>query len=383
MRFYFVIVFIICCFFSFSQTIKIVGKDGQTDKYRVEQIKKLVIKGTYECLVPGIPPEIIEAPNNREVCEGDSVVFKLRVFGSPELFYQWYFNDNIIEDATNSNYKIKNVAKINEGFYYCSVKNVKGTIQSKTSLLQVKLKPSIYIAPITQTKTVGDSVTWYLSPGGEPPFYYQWKKNEINIPGATDATLKIKPIKAEDDGTYYCIVKNNCGIVSLEIATLNVEILYNIEGFLTYGNSNKTPLVNDSLFLVNNEGNVLRSTITYTDGYFKFSNLKSGTFFLKYKIFRNCGGINPVDALFINKYFLGIYKFTDYIKQLAADVLADSKILPTDALYINRYFLGIIKRFTPNEWVIYPNEILIDNKDVFLDIKAICVGDVNGSYIPK
>src|SRR3989339_390429 len=49
---------------------------------------------------------------------------------------------------------------------------------------------------------------------GTQPFIYTWKKDNIEIPGATDSTLQINNLSLSDQGVYTCIVENICNSVA-------------------------------------------------------------------------------------------------------------------------------------------------------------------------
>lgn len=70
----------------------------------------------------------------------------------------------------------------------------------------------IIIHPISQTVTVGTSVTFTVTAaGGTTPYEYQWQKNGVNIGGATNQSLTINPTILGSAGTYRCIVTDATG----------------------------------------------------------------------------------------------------------------------------------------------------------------------------
>ncbi len=67
----------------------------------------------------------------------------------------------------------------------------------------------------------------------------------------------------------------------------------------------------------------------------------------------------------------------------AADVNADQVINPLDALYINRRYIGIIHSFKSGDWLFDKVEVKIDGAGAIVNLRAVCFGDVNGSYNPR
>ena len=93
------------------------------------------------------------------------------------------------------------------------------------------------------------------------------------------------------------------------------------------------------------------------------------------------GGSNPLDALLINRNYIGTYTFSDALKGKAADVDINGKINPLDALSINRRFIGVINKFPAPNWIYDAFAITVNDSDPdFIMIKAICSGDADGSY---
>ncbi|MEO5928752.1 MAG: choice-of-anchor D domain-containing protein, partial [Candidatus Kapaibacterium sp.] len=56
-----------------------------------------------------------------------------------------------------------------------------------------------------------------------PDLQYQWRKNTVNITGATSSSLELKSIKAADFGDYDVVVKNSCGADTSASARLTVN----------------------------------------------------------------------------------------------------------------------------------------------------------------
>ena len=80
--------------------------------------------------------------------------------------------------------------------------------------------------------------------------------------------------------------------------------------------------------------------------------------------------------------FVVLYTFSDALKKKSADVNNDGKINSVDALSINRKFVWLIKSFSSSDWLFSQSSINVRN-DIIYDIKCICYGDLDGSYIPS
>ena len=183
-------------------------------------------------------------------------------------------------------------------------------------------------------------------------------------------------------GTYCVTVSDNqtnckasaCGIVSNA---------YNISGTLTYDNLENTPINNTSVTLLSTDDFILSYNTTNDSGKFLFNNVIQGTYYILPDITKAWGGGNPVDALMVNRYYIKAYNFQDDLLKQAADVNADGKINPVDALLINRRYIKAINSFVAGNWIYGIDSINVVDSNRVYNFKAVCVGDVNGSYSPN
>jgi hypothetical protein len=83
---------------------------------------------------------------------------------------------------------------------------------------------SIIAQPTNQTVSVGQSATFSVVAGGNPPPSYQWRKNGANIAAANAASLTTPPTTAADDAaTFDVVVSNSIGSATSTPATLAVH----------------------------------------------------------------------------------------------------------------------------------------------------------------
>lgn len=66
------------------------------------------------------------------------------------------------------------------------------------------------------------NVVLQLTIEGTPPFYYQWRYNGTNLPGATDRDLALANLKQSQEGDYSLVVGNSFGSVTSSIIKLIV-----------------------------------------------------------------------------------------------------------------------------------------------------------------
>jgi hypothetical protein len=82
--------------------------------------------------------------------------------------------------------------------------------------------PSITLQPSSQVVKAGASVTFNVEAQGSPPLSYQWRKNGIDIGGATSAHLALGNVQPIDSGDYSVLVANVYGSVMSSLARLTV-----------------------------------------------------------------------------------------------------------------------------------------------------------------
>ncbi len=90
---------------------------------------------------------------------------------------------------------------------------------------------SIPVPPQSQTKSVGQSVTFSVTASGTPPLSYQWHKDGVDISGATDSSYTIPSVSAGDAGAYsvtvqdpFCTLTSPSAILTVGVPTAPVTI---------------------------------------------------------------------------------------------------------------------------------------------------------------
>lgn len=82
--------------------------------------------------------------------------------------------------------------------------------------------PTIVNPPANLTVTAGDPAQFSVSASGGIPMSFQWQKNGVNIPGATNPTYSIAQTTPADSGLYRCVVTNHVSSTTSTAAKLTV-----------------------------------------------------------------------------------------------------------------------------------------------------------------
>lgn len=83
-------------------------------------------------------PRIELQPQDLIVTNGSIATFSISAKGALPIYYQWYFNNSPVQDATNAVLNIFNVNASNNGNYYIVVSNYLSVITSKVTRLTVE-----------------------------------------------------------------------------------------------------------------------------------------------------------------------------------------------------------------------------------------------------
>ena len=89
----------------------------------------------------------------------------------------------------------------------------------------VDMSPRILTDPISQDLFISDTLNLSVSASGEEPLSYQWQRDGVDIPGATEPTFTIDSLVAEDAGSYVAVVTNNFGSTPSAAAVITLEVL--------------------------------------------------------------------------------------------------------------------------------------------------------------
>lgn len=170
-------------------------------------------------------PIIRVHPVGVTVTAGEAAILSV-VTRPGEFQFQWFKDGQRIQGASGAQIGFS-AGALTAGSYRVAVTDGVSTATSRTAqvkVLAVSRPPELLIQPQNETTGFGGDVTFSAGADGAPlPDRYQWKKNGVNIPGATDAKLKLRDVTAEAAGAYSVVVTNSVGAVTSRAATLTVD----------------------------------------------------------------------------------------------------------------------------------------------------------------
>ncbi len=169
-------------------------------------------------------PVITTQPVSQLVADGAAARFTVGVSGSASL--QWRKNGYNIPGATAPSLSFSSVSSSNVGSYTVVATNSAGSVTSTAADLVIAGPPVITSQPQSRAVFIRSNVTFSVSAVGSPAPKYQWRRNGVNISGATSSTLVLKSVSRSDAAKYSVLVSNSIGWVVSTSATLMVESVF-------------------------------------------------------------------------------------------------------------------------------------------------------------
>jgi len=209
---------------------------------------------------------------------------------------------------------------------------------------------------------------------------FTWSDLTGNQLGTSD-TLSVSPITT----TAYVLTGSDgtCSRSDTVVVSVSGTIQPPVSGTLRYDNTSQTPMTNTTVRLLAG-GSQITSVITNATGDFNFGPVPPGAYTLQYQTNKPWGGVNSVDALNITRHFSVVQPLSG-LRLRVADVNNSNTVSATDALQVNQRFSFLRSSFTAGDWAYSLNTLTVPNDPtpIVLSGRALCLGDVNGSYSPN
>jgi hypothetical protein len=197
----------------------------------------------------------------------------------------------------------------------------------------------------------------------------------------TGDTLLVTPSTT----TAYVLTATNgvCVKSDTVLVSISGSVQPPVSGTLRYDNTALTPMTNTTVRLLSG-GVQVTSVITNASGDFNFGPVPPGAYTLQYQTNKPWGGVNSVDALNITRHFSVVQPLSG-LRLRVADVNNSNTVSATDALQVNQRFSFLRSSFTAGDWAYSLNTLTVPNDPtpIVLSGRALCSGDVNGSYSPN
>jgi hypothetical protein len=164
---------------------------------------------------------ILQQPVSTNLQLGAALVLSVQATGSEPLTYQWLRGGQPLPGATAPQFQIAQVNLIDAGSYSVRISSFLETITSAAAQVTIlQVPPTIISQPQSAQVALGAQHSLSVSAEG-PNLTYQWLKNDVAIPGATQSTLAFSSFTSADQGTYRITVSNPFGTVTSDAAVIS------------------------------------------------------------------------------------------------------------------------------------------------------------------
>ena len=168
-------------------------------------------------------PVITTQPLSQTNIVGTTATFSVEATNALPIFYQWQKNATDLTSQTNTTLVLTNVQTGNAGPYSVVVSNVDSAVTSDVATLTVLVPPSITKQPTNQSASLGASATFSVLAVGTTPRYYQWRFNDVDMPGKTSTSLVLTNLQLTNAGGYTLVVTNIAGSATSQVASLTID----------------------------------------------------------------------------------------------------------------------------------------------------------------
>lgn len=190
------------------------GANGTSDQHRASYT--VTVSGSTNAA-----PTITTQPISRTVAAGSPASFTTVVTGSPTPTLQWFKNSVAVPGATTELLTFASAALADAGTYTLVATNSQGSATSNAATLTVTgTAPVVITQPASVAQPAGTAASLTVVASGSPA--YQWRKNGVNVVGATNATLPFAALTAADTASYDVVLTNASGTVTSNAATVVV-----------------------------------------------------------------------------------------------------------------------------------------------------------------
>lgn len=334
-------------------------------------------------------PSITSLLPNQLICEDSEL--KLSFNTKNIKYYQWIKNGVDVQTFTDSILYFKFTSILDTGLYQLRANSdpVCTAVKSSPFRINISEKPKIVVQPIGDTLCAG--VNYTLTTQNIQGLTYQWKRNGVNIPGATNTSYTINGVGPGNVGNYNLFVtgKAPCPAVMSDTAKVAVKSgatnsyvsevsIYDAveqctddKGWTYYANEGSE---DKFIFAVRKNGNTFTSkadVIVRPSTFQNISNTKNGftgTYMLKrmWNLKLNSGTIsNPIDV----KFYVNLNEVLDLDKKVQ-----DLKNLHENSVQFNGSDLIWFK--TPDT-VPFTNQLLNNVKGDTLNFPYKVIAGVN------
>lgn len=204
----------------------------------------------FACFTPGCDSNgvyTLNQPVPATTCKNKPASLSLEAYNSSgNVNYNWQsFQNNTwqnLEDSIIYHGIQENVLNINSSyidspkeFYRCHYYNEIWSLFTDSVTVDFLDTLNIITQPENQSVQYGEPASFATLASGEYPVDYQWYHGTLALGGSTDSILQINHVYVGDTGSYYCMLRNECGRIRTDTVSLSINDLGIKDGQCTPG----------------------------------------------------------------------------------------------------------------------------------------------------
>jgi hypothetical protein len=170
------------------------------------------------------PVSLSVPPASAALNPGAVLSLSVTASGTAPITYQWRRNGVAISGATSASYTVASVAAADAGSYDVIVSNVVGGVTSPSATVTVSAPVAVTAQPVGGSVNPGAGKTFSVTASGTAPIAYQWRRNGVDIAGATSAAYTIDAAQESDAAAYDVVVSNPVNAVTSATAVLALNV---------------------------------------------------------------------------------------------------------------------------------------------------------------
>ncbi len=171
------------------------------------------ISGTFTIIKGCFPPVMSAQPTSRTVCVGGSTTFSV-ASDMESGTYEWRKDGVTLAVTGSASYTVNPVTLASAGLYDVVLRdacNPTTAVTTSASAQLTVIEPPVVTVQMPSTKSICENANDTLrirAIGAGRTF--QWRKDGVNIPGATDSNYVINNPGTAANGVYTCVVSGTC-----------------------------------------------------------------------------------------------------------------------------------------------------------------------------
>jgi uncharacterized delta-60 repeat protein len=167
-------------------------------------------------------PTIPVQPTGATLVVGSNFTLNVIATGTAPLAYQWRKDGKNLVGANGASYGVASAETNDSGAYTVVVTNVAGNVTSVVAQVSVGFAPVIVVQPEAVTNNLGTSNVFNVIASGSQPLLYQWYKDGVAIPNATNSLLPLPNLQSNQVGYYSVTITNLFGWAGSSNNFLNI-----------------------------------------------------------------------------------------------------------------------------------------------------------------